>query len=308
MQIELTSFYARLAVILAIIALGFILAKLKLISEATNKDLVGLLLKVFMPAALFSAFPATFNGNSLGMFTSGLLAGLVVMTAVIVISRIIFNKSWYRGEMRYSSQFAFIFNNATFLGYPIVSQTFGPDGILAYCGFIIIFNIALFSYGVWLFKRKLSARLVVDVLLDPNIIAVLLGMAFFLIHWQLPAPVTQTVSLVAGATTPLSLICIGYMLSHAKFRKSLRKWRLVATAAIQLIVGPTVTYLLLSWLGFPTEVILVCTLIQALPTATSLALFAKRYGGNDIEASELVSISTVLSCVTLPIILSLFLI
>jgi predicted permease len=98
------------------------------------------------------------------------------------------------------------------------------------------------------------------------------------------------------------------MLSNAKFLKLLKKWKLILTALIQLILGPLVTWGLLSVLQFPQEVIVVCTLIQALPTATSLGLFASKYGGDETEASELVTISTLLSIVTMPLMVSALLI
>ena len=98
------------------------------------------------------------------------------------------------------------------------------------------------------------------------------------------------------------------MLSHANVKKLIKKWRLVLTAIIQLVVGPVMTYFLLTALHFPSEVIVVCTLIQALPSATSLGLFAAKYGGNDIESSELVTISTTLSLVSMPAIVTILLI
>jgi predicted permease len=307
MQIELSEFYARLGAIALILILGFFLGKRKLISSETNRELTNLLLTVFMPASLFIAFPSEYDEASLNLFFSGFVGGALVMLMLIVLSKIIFNKFWFKGELRYESQFALIFNNATFLGYPIVVNTFGPTGVIAYCGFIIAFNIALFSYGIWLFERKVSLKLIKSVATNPNILAVLLGMVLFLSSFKLPSFITDAVGFVGGATTPLSIICIGFMLSRADFKALAKRWRLALVALIQLLVGPLATYFILSALNFPTEVITVCTLIQALPTATSLGLFATKYGGNNIEASELVTISTLLSVVTLPIMILLLL-
>lgn len=212
-----------------------------------------------------------------------------------------------KSELSRESQFALIFNNATFLGYPIVASTFGSAGILAYCGFIIAFNIALFSYGIWLFEQKITLKLFHRIVFNPNIIAVLLGMTVFLLGIKLPEFITDSVGFVGGATTPLSLICIGFMLSQAKLKTIIIKWRLMLTALIQLTVGPLVTWGLLTLLHFPIEVISVCTLIQALPTATSLGLFAVKYGGNEAESSELVTISTLFSIATLPLMVFLLL-
>ena len=308
MHIELTDFYSRLGTIAIILVLGFLLGKLKLISPKTNKDLVNLLLTVFMPASLFAAFPATYSDETSDLFKAGLLAGVLVMTALIIVSKILFNKKFYNDKLRYESQFALIFNNATFLGYPIIASTFGEQGVIPYCGFIIAFNVALFSYGVYLFKHKIDSKLVLNVITNPNIIAVVLGVIVFVIGFQLPGFVTDAVKYTGNATTALSIICVGYMLSNAKFFKLIKKWKLILTAAAQLVLGPLIAFGLLTLLQFPSEVIAVCTLIQALPTATSLGLFASKYGGDQTEASELVTVSTVLSIVLMPLMVSLLLI
>ena len=306
MNIEMSTFYVRLAAIGLILILGFLLGKWKLISTGTNKELTNLLLTVFMPASLFVAFPSEYDESTLNLFFSGLMAGVIVMLMLIVISRVMSNEWWFKGGLRFESQFAFIFNNATFLGYPIVVNTFGPSGVIAYCGFIIAFNIALFSYGIWLFEHKVSLKLLRSIVINPNIIAVILGMIVFLVGIKLPSFITDAVGYVGGATTPLSIICIGFMLSRADFKTILKKWRLVVVALVQLVLGPLTAWGLLTALHFPIEVIQVCTLIQALPTATSLGLFATKYGGNNIESSELVVASTLLSVVTMPVMILIF--
>lgn len=307
MQIDIAVFYARLGAIGLIMVLGFLLGKFKLISEKTNRELTNLLLTIFMPASLFIAFPSEYDQDSANLFFSGLIAGVIIMFVLIIFAKLIFNKKWMKRELASESQFALIFNNATFLGYPIVVNTFGPSGVLAYCGFIIAFNVALFSYGIWLFEHKITWHLFRSIIFNPNIIAVLLGMIFFLVGFQLPSFITDAVGYVGGATTPLSIICIGFMLSQAKFKKVLTKWKLMLTAIIQLICGPLITWGLLTLMHFPIEVIQVCTLIQALPTATSLGLFAVKYGGNASESSELVTISTIFSVVTMPLMVFLLL-
>lgn len=305
MELNLSNFYFSLGIIAIIGVLGFLLGKIGLITKDTNKGFVSLLLSVFMPASLFSAFPASADEGLLNLFFLGLLAGFVVMLILILLSKLIFNQTLWQKSLATEAQFAFIFNNATFLGYPIISTTFGEEGTIPYCGFIIAFNLALFSYGIWLFKRADSKHFLKKTLLNPNIIAVLLGMLVFLFHVELPTVLTSSIKYVAGATTPLSLLCIGYMLSAAELKKVLRSWRLLVISLIQLLVAPMLTFFLLKILGFPSEVIIVCTLIQALPTATSLGLFAEKYGGRIEESSELVVISTLCSVLTLPLMVAI---
>jgi predicted permease len=307
MEINIADFYVRIATLLLIVILGFFLGKRKLINSSTNKSLVDLLLYVFMPAAFLIAFPDTYSESNLNLFFSGALAGLVVIITLIVVSKLLFNKYFYKGEIRYHSQFAFIFNNATFLGFPLISAAFGEAGLVPYCGFIMIFNPALFSYGTYLFTHKFSWKDLLKTLINPNILAVILGFLFFFFEIALPSPVESAVGFLASAMTPLSLICVGFMLSATNFKKLFRKWRLALAAFLQLTLAPVLTFYFLTFLNFPESVIIICTILQSLPTATSLALFAKKYEGNHLEASELVAISTVLSIFTLPVIIGLLL-
>lgn len=309
MNIDLSIFYSSLIVIFIIIIFGFFLGRIKWINKTTNSQLVNLLLMVFMPAALFSAFPNNFNEEYSSLFFMGLIGGIVTMILVIIAAKIVYNKKFFKGELSYEAQFAFAFNNATFLGYPLISMAFGEQGIIPYCGFIIAFNLALFSYGVWLFERKLSPKFFLKIITNPNILAVLLGMTLFLLHLDFSkiAPITNSaIGYIANATTPLSLLCVGYMLSTANFKKIFKKWKLFIVALIQLVAAPLITFFVTKIIfNFPDEVVLICTLIQALPTATSLGLFAEKYKGDVAEASQLVVVSTLMSIVTLPIIIAI---
>lgn len=308
-NLDFHNFYTSLVVVVVIIVLGFILGRIKWVNKNMNKKLVELLLSIFMPASLLIAFPGSFSEEYSELFLQGLIGGIVTMLLVIIAAKIVYNKKFFPGELSYNAQFSFAFNNATFLGYPLISMAFGERGIIPYCGFIIAFNLALFSYGVWLFERKISPKFILKTITNPNIIAVVVGMIFFLLRINLQGTVPivyDSVKYVAGATTPLSLICVGYMLSTANIKKLLKQWRLFVVAAIQLIFAPLITFFVTKILfNFPNEVVLICTLIQALPTATSLGLFAEKYGGNVAEASQLVVVSTLMSVITMPTVMTL---
>ena len=101
--------------------------------------------------------------------------------------------------------------------------------------------------------------------------------------------------------TPLSLICIGYLLSRANLSGIWQKKRLFITCGLQLILGPILTLGVVSLLGSPAHVKVMLVLLQSLPTATTLGLFSEKYGGDVVEASEIVMISTFMSVITLPI-------
>jgi len=132
-------------------------------------------------------------------------------------------------------------------------------------------------------------------------VAVTLGLIFFLASISLPLPAASAVTYLANLTAPLSLLLIGVLLSQANWKEFLGKKRLYFTCVLKLLLVPIITYVLLYVLGAPLLIRQVFVLIQALPTATALVLFAEKYNNDSIEGSELVFMSTVLSVVTIPI-------
>jgi predicted permease len=305
MEVDLSIFYTSLLTIALIIALGWFIAKRGWIDERTNKVLINLLLTVVWPCALINSFPGEFSMESLNSFLYGVGGGFLVLVIMILVSRLLFAKKRHPKNY-FEYQFAFIFNNASFLGFPLVSTIYGQAGLVPYAGFILVFNLALFGYGVMLFREKFSWGDVGRTFLNPCVIAVILGLLLFIFSLKLPSFIDSAVNYTGAMMTPMSLICIGYMLSRVKIFRALRRRILVLTCLAQLILDPLITFIVLKLINVPIDALHVLVLIQALPTATSLGLFAQKHRGNPGNAPQLVAISTVLSVVTLPVMWALF--
>lgn len=302
MEVDLSIFYTALMSIALIVMVGWLAGKRGWIDEHTNKTLVNLLLNIAWPCALISSFPGEFSMQSLNSFLFGAGGGVLVLLTAILVSRLLFAKKRHPKKY-FEYQFAFIFNNASFLGFPLVSSIYGQAGLVPYAGFIVIFNLALFGYGVMLFREKFSWGDIGRTFLNPCVIAVFLGLILFIFSLKLPTFLGNAVQYTGAMMTPMSLLCIGFMLSRANLLQILKKRILVLTCLAQLILGPLITFSVLKLIGAPLDVLHILVLIQALPTATSLGLFAEKYRGDPGSASELVAISTVLSAVTLPLVM-----
>lgn len=301
-MINLGIFYSNLAAVGLIILLGAFLGRKKFFDEHTNRQLTNFLLNFAMPASLFMAFPRDFNHELLGDFLGSFWGGLAVSAVLILVSRILFSKKRLEERAEYH-QFAFIFNNAGFLGYPLVYALFGEKMLMAYCGFSMVFNASLFSYGVLLFEKKFSKDILKKIALNPNIIAVILGFLLFIAPFEVIMPefIVNFLKYIGGIMTPLSLICIGFLLSSAKIKEIFKKKRLFVTCILQLVLGPILALGVVTLLNLPQNIKVMLVLLQSLPTATTLGLFSEKYGGDTAEASEIVMVSTISSIFTLPL-------
>ncbi|MCL2085884.1 AEC family transporter [Candidatus Saccharibacteria bacterium] len=325
-MVDIGQFYNGLAIVVFFIALGFLLSRLKILTDPGIKCITHLILSVALPIAFFRSFPSEFNSEDWHLFLWGAIAGGAILILLIAISWIFFNKRFV-GKDAYEYKFAFVFNNTSFIGYPLVSATFGQDGLVAYAGSMLPWVLLVFTYGIWLFNRDYSWKDTLRTLINPNIIGIVLGAVFFIFSIQLWGTADRILSIAGGLTTPLSLFAIGFMLSQAKFKTLFKRWQVVAVTVLQLTVPATLTWLLLQAVGAPPVVVSVLTLMQMLPTAAMLGLLHQKYKTTDVvkmkngqptlesaspkgiesEAGEIVALSTLLSAITVPILILLLL-
>ena len=170
--------------------------------------------------------------------------------------------------------------------------------------YAVAYNIAFvfvtWTVGVSLFQGRQNVSLK-RVLLNPNVIAAFLGFAVFCLNITLPDILSQTMSLIGGLTTPLSMLLIGTRISGIRLSE-LRDKDYHITAALRLIVLPLILYVLLLPLHLDPAVWSTLYLLTAMPCGTLSAMQAELYGGDARFAARAIAYSTLLSLVTVPIV------
>ena len=170
--------------------------------------------------------------------------------------------------------------------------------------YAVAYNVAYllvsWTVGVSLFQGRQNVSLK-RVLLNPNVIAAFLGFAVFCLNITLPDILSQTMSLIGGLTTPLSMLLIGTRISGIRLSE-LRDKDYHITAALRLIVLPLMLYILLLPLHLDPAVWSTLYLLTAMPCGTLSAMQAELYGGDARFAARAIAYSTLLSLVTVPIV------
>ena len=302
----LIDFYIGLAIVVILIFIGFFLSKIKIITDEATKFLSNFILTVALPVAFFCSFPSEFSINDLKLFVWGVGGSIFVLTILILLSQLIFAKKIVK-KANHEYKFAFAFNNTSFIGYPLVSTAFGQEGLVVYAGFMLPWVITLFTYGISLFKKNYNWFDTLKALTNPNVIGIVLGAFFFVFGIRIPEIADRTLSLIAALTTPLALFCIGFMLSKTNIKTLFKRWQVVFVCLLQLTLAPILTFILLKIINAPTIVISVIVLMQTLPTAATLGLLTKKYKNKHTEAGEIVTLSTLLAAITVPILIYILL-
>ncbi|HIY22370.1 MAG TPA: AEC family transporter [Candidatus Flavonifractor merdigallinarum] len=203
-------------------------------------------------------------------------------------------------DTRAPLQFGAIYGNVGFMGLPLAEAVLGSEARIYAVLTMVVFNVYSWIHGVLLMGGR-KALSPVRAVLNPGTVSLVLGLPCLLFGLRLPGSIQTAVGFVADLNTPLAMVVIGAQMSAVDLPATLRQLRLYTASAMRLVVLPFFTALVL--LPFHLSTLLYCTMVilSGAPSAGSTSMFAQRFGRDTATAAQLVSLSTVLSILTLPL-------
>jgi malonate transporter len=230
----------------------------------------------------------------------------VLMTGAVFLSWKLFPKSAPLSPAGFASyaQGALRFNN--FVGIPIVVSLFGAQGlslyaiVLAVC--IPVSNIITVVIMVhYCGDGRINwGKIFKNIALHPLILATLAGLLVQQTGLSLGL-LMKTVTLLAPASLPIGLLCVGAAIDLGHVKKSATV--LAFASAMKLVVFPVmmgVSCWLLKVPPLPSNVALI---FAGLPCATSSYVVAKQMGADADLMASITGTATVAALLTLPVIL-----
>ncbi len=306
---------------------GIIMKKCRLSTDGFGKGVSSLVLYIAQPALIFLAYLRPYDKDIFINCLWVLLLSVLAHTIFVLAALLLFRRA--EDSKRRMLRMATIFSNAAFLGIPLIDAILGAEATLYASIYNITFNLVLWSLGVFLctagkdmtgdgipddasITRRLMLRSLLKALLHPVTLAAALGLLFFFfpIEGSLPEILYDTLSMLKSLVAPLSMIVIGLRLADMKWKGTLRDGHMYLFLCLRHLILPLAVFgamRALALLGMPLneDVFLVILIMASAPAASSSTMFAERFDGNAPYASRLVTISTLLSILTMPLIVAL---
>ena len=204
--------------------------------------------------------------------------------------------------------------NIVFLGFPLLDALFpGGEAILYAALYQLTMNTVMWTYGIHKLAPASKEKGIKNLkkLLNPNIIALTIGLVIMGTRIQLPQILTTPLAGLGQTTLYLSMIYIGILLAQIKVRDMLNTANVFILSFNKLLLLPVVFIFFFRFLielfnlQISNIAFSVLILEAAMPCMTILVLIAKRYGADDSLAMKNFFISTILSLISLPVILYL---
>lgn len=289
-----------------IVFVGILCYRTKLISKENNKALSAVVLNIVNPAVIFMSYQVEFEMRLLQGL--GISIGLSALTfaVMILMANILIRK---QGNADWNiERIALIYSNCGFIGIPMIRALVGEIGVFYVASYLTMFNLLLWTHGVMVMTGKSDIKSVVKAMTSPCVIAVFLGILAFVCRLQLPDMVGNAVSSIADMNTPLAMLVAGVVIAQTNLPAVLKRVRMYYMCILKLLVIPAVIVLLMlpfAKMGVDHDILLTVIIATACPTGASGTLFALRYQGNELYASEIFGTTTLLSLVSIPLIVML---
>ena len=313
MKIFITSIESIIPII-AIIVLGYILQNRGWFGENFGANLSHLIMNIALPASIFVSVIKYLTFDKLLTLSQGLIYtfGAFVLTYISAYICVkLFNvRTGRRGTMINT----FVNANTIFIGLPLNIALFGNEALPYFLIYYITNTISTWTLGIYLMtsdsksaKNKSSSKFDWKKLMPPPLIGFLVSLVFLIFKIPIPGFATSTLTYIGNIVTPLSLIYIGITLAKAGLKTIKFDRDTIITLIGRFILGPVVMFAILSLTAknMPTDEFKTFVVQSAAPALAVLPILASQ-GNGDVEFStNVVTLSTILFIVVVPIVVSL---
>ena len=293
----------QVAVLFILIAVGFISGKLRIIREDAAKVMTDIVLYFATPCVIIQSFQREYHPDLLANLLISLGASLGVHVLSITAAILLFRD---RDEARRKVlRFAAVFSNAGFMALPLQQAVLGSEGVFCGAAYVAMFNLVIWSWGLAEMSGSLRTLSAKKLLFNPGVIGLVVGFILFLSRITLPEIIAAPVGHLANLNTPLPMLIIGFHLSHTSVKTVLRDHRALFAVFIRLVAVPLVMLGLLWLCGIRGTMLVAFVIAVSAPVAAATTMFATKYGADTSLSVNLVSLSTLLSILTMPLIVAL---
>lgn len=304
-------------IFLALAVPGYILVKTKLLKQEHSGVLSKLLMYVGMPFLILSGtLGVSFNGETIISLSWAAIITTVLTFVFFFLSAFTVTKCKEQKEsdplwnkkVKGMERFCAIFSNNGFLGLPLAAAVFGESSLVFTCLVVvnIINNTLIYTLGTYLISGDKSKVDLKKILLNPVLIAFVIGIVLNLIGVKKFFPQALDYSnYFKGIVTPISMTILGMKMGGISFSKLFSSWKMYYVSFIKLIAMPAVcvaiTIALKVLLGLEEQLIMTIFVAFAMPTAALSTAIGDSVNG-DVDNGTIYTLgNTVLSVVTIPL-------
>ena len=298
------------AFLFCFILFGYFLAKINVLQPNSTKVLSKLENSLFIPALVMGTFIENFTVNRLGEMWKLMAISVAIELCVIPLAVFIpklLSKDTYLQKI---STYGLAISNWGFMGNAVMLGLF-PELFFEYIIFTLPLWIVNFIWAIPALLMPLSAKPTfkdkLKNLFNPMFVGMLIGMATGLLQISLPDFFVNAVNAAGSCMSPVAMLLTGIAVSAINLKETFKTKYIYILSFFRLIAIPAVFSFVLSFIPL-SQTAYICAVVSiSMPLGMNIVVIPSAYGREKPVCSGLVIVSHTLSCITLPVLFSIFL-
>lgn len=279
-----------------LIACGFVICRYTALDRPVWDSVERLVYYLLFPVLLFGSIVRNPMRATSMLDLAG--CGLAVVSLGVALA---YALAWVPGvdarAHASGAQTAFRFNS--YVALALAERLAGAPGVAAVAVLVSVCVPLCNVAAVWPLARHGGHGYLRELGRNPLLVSTVAGLAGNLVGLHLPDAVATTLQRIGGAALPLGLMAVGAGLRFGALKDAPRL--AAALLSIRHLVLPLAALVLVRWVGLPPAQQLVVVSFAALPTASSCYVLAARLGGHASYVAGLVTVSTLLGMLSVPL-------
>ena len=299
------SVYGILVELLIFVLIGFAFSRFHILEADMSAKLSDLLLKMILPFSLISSSQQEFSIQAIKGILLSIVLSLVYYLLTLVILKLVLPLLFHSREIPAAAYDLCTFANVGFLGFAVTPLIFGNSGTLFTISHNFMFQLLFFTIGMDLFEE--SSHSIKD-MLNPKaiftnkiILVSILSMVLYVLPFRFPKVLTTSISAIGSMMTPLSLIIVGLQIGALKLGAAFLDKKVISLTLFRMLLIPAVLFVVLLILPLDSKVKGVAFILYSMPSGSLNAVIAERYQKDQVMASSVVALTTILYFALLPL-------
>lgn len=294
--------FSQVLVLFILILLGVIFAKTKLLKDSDVKAITDLVLYTVTPCVIIKSFVREFDKTLLKNLIISFIAVFVAHIIFILVTKLLLHSK--TANRQKVLQFGVIFSNCGFMSIPLLQAVLGDDGVFYGSTYIAVFQLFVWSFGIFQMggKEFITPK---KLIINPGLIGFAVALVIFLLQIPVPKVIFEPISYLAALNTPLPMIIIGYHLANSNLLSGIKDLNLLFASLIKLVILPLIAVFGFYLCGLRGTLPLALTICASAPTAAITTMFSTKFSRDTALSVRLVSVTTLLSIITMPLIVTL---
>jgi len=284
-----------------LIAVGFVCRKIKFLTSLSVKELTNFVLYIVTPCVIVNSYQRAYDSAMLKGLLITVVAAFVSFAVNILLAHVLLRDKDKRREK--TLRFGAVFSNCGYMSLPLQQAMLGETGVFYGATYIAVFQIMLWTYGVVLMSGNLKSISIKKVIVNPGVTSTLLGVILFVCSISIPSAVLDPMKHLASLNTPVPMVIVGFHLAGASLK--IKGVSAYLSMILRLIVSPLLMIGGLYIAGVVGDISVVCTIAASAPVAAATTMFSDKFGGDTELSATLVSLTTLLSIITMPLVVGL---